>query len=145
MWWIGRITGLCILFLFSYIDIQLRRVPVWLLYLSGAAAFVYQILYPERNIWLLLGGAGVGILFLIISKVTEEGMGYGDSWGILVFGIYLGLWELVEVLLTAFFILAVFSAAVLIRKRLQGRYTLPFYPFLTGGYLTVMFIEGGVL
>lgn len=85
------------------------------------------------------------MLFLIISRVTEEGMGYGDSWGILVFGIYLGLWELIEVLLTAFFILAVFSAAVFIRKKLRGGYAIPFYPFLTGGYLTVMFIEGGVL
>lgn len=145
MWWIGRITGLCILFLFSYIDIRLRKVPVWLLYLSGVSAFIYQIFCSEKNIWLLLGGAGVGMLFLIISRVTEEGMGYGDSWGILVFGIYLGLWELIEVLLTAFFILAVFSVAVFIRKKLRGGYAIPFYPFLTGGYLTVMFIEGGVL
>lgn len=138
-------TGLCVLFLFSYIDIRLRKVPVWLLYLTGTVALIYQGMFLEMELWLLLGGTGIGVFFLFVSKITEEGIGYGDSWGILILGMYLGLWELIGILLTGFFLLAVFSGVVFLRKKMPGKSTLPFYPFLTGGYLTVLLIQGGIL
>lgn len=119
--------------------------PVWLLYVTGVSALIYQVVFSETDIWQPLGGAVIGILFLFVSRITREGIGYGDSWGILILGVYLGIWELVEVLLTAFFILAVFSAVVLTGRKMTAKCRLPFYPFLAGGYLTVLFIEGGRL
>lgn len=131
--------------LISYIDIRVRQVPVPLLVLSGVAAGVYHLAVRETEPRILLGGAAVGFLFLLVSKVTEEGLGYGDSWGILILGIYLGLWELLGVLCVTFLFLFLFAMAALCIRKMSRSCTLPFFPFLTGGYLVTMLIGGGIL
>ena len=44
----------------------------------------------------ICAGIGVGVLFLLVSKVTEEAIGYGDSVAIMILGGYLGFWKLWE-------------------------------------------------
>mgnify|MGYP000600478300 CR=1 FL=1 len=51
----------------------------------------------------ICAGIGVGVLFLLVSKVTEEAIGYGDSVAIMILGGYLGFWKVVGVLAAAFF------------------------------------------
>ena len=75
------------------------------------------------------GGAGVGILFLLVSKVTREGFGYGDSWAILALGIYLGLWGVLDVLVGTFCFLAVAALVCLTAKKMSRKHTIPFIPF----------------
>jgi len=145
MWWIGRMAGLGVLLVLSYIDIRIHRVPVKLLAVSNIAAILYYIIFREINIWALAGGAGVGIIFLIISRVTREGFGYADSWGILILGLYLGFWKLLELLFAAFSMLAIFAIAMLAGKKMSRRCVLPFFPFLTVGYVAVLLGTGGVL
>lgn len=66
----------------------------------------------------------VGILFLLISKVTEEGFGYGDSLAILILGIYLGFWGLIGVLSGAFLLLVMaVSSDAMYEKDEQEKYT----------------------
>lgn len=137
------IAGFGILLLFSYIDICTRKVPVKLLIASNVAAFAYHLIIREIDVFVLLGGIGIGIIFLFISRVTGENLGYGDSWGILILGIYLGAWELLEVLFIAFFLLAVFAIILLTVSRMSRRAALPFFPFLTGGYFLVL-LESGI-
>lgn len=62
-------------------------------------------------------------------------MGYGDSWAILILGIFLGLWGVLEVLAAAFLLLTLVSVVLLARKRMSRRLSVPFYPFLAAGYL----------
>ena len=102
---------------------------------GNAAGLVSGRYLHAEDIWLILGGVGVGILFLAVSRFTGESMGYGDSWAILILGIYLGLWELLTALTGAFFLLAAVSAAGLAAKKMSKRLRIPFYPFLTAGYL----------
>lgn len=138
-------AAFCMLLLISYVDIQIRQVPVSLLVLSGVAAGVHHLTVREIEPLILLGGAAVGFFFLLISKVTEEGLGYGDSWGILILGIYLGLWELLGVLCVTFLFLLIFAIAALCIRKMSRSCTLPFFPFLTGGYLVTILIGGGIL
>lgn len=59
----------------------------------------------QTNVENLVGicaGIGVGVLFLLVSKVTEEAIGYGDSVAIMILGGYLGFWKVVGVLAAAF-------------------------------------------
>ena len=83
-----------------------------------------------------------GILFLWISKITNEAIGYGDSLAILILGIYLGIWGLLEVLMTAFFILGIIGLICVVIKRKKKGLAFPFYPFLTVGYLLGVCIGG---
>ena len=88
------------------------------------------------------GGAGVGILFLLVSKVTREGFGYGDSWAILALGIYLGLWGVLDVLVGTFCFLAVAALVCLTAKKMSRKHTIPFIPFLAAGYLLSVLARG---
>lgn len=89
----------------------------------------------EVSMILLAAGAGTGVIFLIISKVTDESFGYGDSILILFMGGFLGFWNILTVLLTAFSGAALFAAFMLIRKKFHRKSAFPFVPFLTLSYI----------
>ncbi len=138
---VSQIICMGILTAVSVIDIRCREIPLKLLAASGIGAAAYQAFGLGEDFLLIVGGAAVGVLFVLISRVTGEGVGYGDSLGILGLGIYLGLWRLLEVLAGAFFLLALCAGAVLIRKKMSRKASLPFYPFLTAAYVFWMIGE----
>lgn len=144
MWWVGRTACFCVLLFLSYIDIRFRKVPVRILIVSNITSIIYYIIFKEINICLFAGGMGIGLVFIFISKITEEGMGFGDSWAILILGSYLGVWELLFVLAVSFSFLAVYAVVILCRRKMSRTCTIPFFPFLTGGYLAVFMMEGGI-
>ena len=88
----------------------------------------------------ICAGIGVGVLFLFVSKVTEEAIGYGDSVAIMILGGYLGFWKVVGVLAAAFFTSGVCSVILAFRGRVKA---MPFFPFLTLGYILMLAEQGG--
>ena len=131
-----------ILLSLSVIDIHFRRIPVDILVMASIAALVYQGITRQADLLMAAGGAGVGILFLLVSKVTREGFGYGDSWAILALGIYLGLWGVLDVLAGTFCLLAAASLICLTAKKMSRKHTIPFIPFLAAGYLLSVLTGG---
>ena len=79
---------------------------------------------------------------ILVSKVTREGFGYGDSWAILALGIYLGLWGVLDVLVGTFCFLAVAALVCLTAKKMSRKHTIPFIPFLAAGYLLSVLARG---
>lgn len=138
MWRVSQIICIGAMAGMSVTDVMFRKVPEAFLILGGAAAILYQCIFGTVEVWLLLGGAGIGCFFLFMSKVTREGIGYGDSWGILVLGLYMGMWNLLGVLLGALSLLLIAAMALLVTGRFKKNASLPFYPFLTGGYVLVL-------
>ena len=102
MWTLSQIIGMGMLSVLSIVDIQFRKVPVEILAAANLAVLVYQIMFQREDLWLVLGGVAVGIVFLGISWASRQKVGYGDSWAILILGIFLGLWGVLEVLAAAF-------------------------------------------
>lgn len=131
---ISRIICFGILAGMSVLDVAYRKVPIKALLIAAAGAVGYHALCREEEMLVLAAGAAVGVLFVFVSKVTKEGIGYGDSLGILTLGLYLGVWSLLEVLGRALFLLALSGAVLLAGKRMSRKCALPFYPFLTIGY-----------
>lgn len=122
----------------SVIDLRTRRIPVVLLIVWNLQAVIYrlyQVTGGREDAALFIGGIGVGAAFFLISRVTKEGIGYGDSWMILILGIYLGVWEILEVLVGTCLLLAAASVICLTAKRMSPSVALPFAPFLAAGYL----------
>ena len=136
--------GICLLVLLvlSTIDIKKRQIPVWLIIAAGAASILYHITVGKQDLYLMLGGIVIGCFFIFISKITREGLGYGDSFGILVLGIYLGFWQMLELLTFSFFLLTFVSIPFIWKKRMNRKVRLPFYPFMAGGYLLLIFAGG---
>ena len=121
----------------GWLDIRHRKIPLLYLLLGIGSAFGV-LFFQEKGMWLLLlGGAGVGILFLGVSKITNEALGYGDSLVILGLGILLGLWQIMTLLVLAFSLAAISSMVLLVLKKMNRRTTLPFIPFLALSYLVI--------
>ena len=142
MWAVSEWICLSILLILSIWDIRRREIPVYLIVGSMILSAVYLILGKETDYLLAAGGTVVGIVFLIISKVTEEGVGYGDSLSILVVGSYLGFWNILFVLSVSFFLLLCILIPFLWIKKMSKKCTLPFLPFLMGGYLCFLLVGG---
>lgn len=139
MWAVSEIICLGSLAGLSISDLYYRKVPSGILAMGAVGALAYQICLRQENIWVLGGGVAVGLFFLFVSRVTREKLGYGDSLAILILGVYLGVWNLLWVLSSAFTLLMLGAIVVLSRKRMSRKYTLPFFPFLTIGYAMYLF------
>lgn len=72
-----------------WMDIKRREIPVW--YLAVGSILVLGILILERGEALISVGLGafVGVGFLLLSALSQQGIGYGDSFLILNLGIFL--------------------------------------------------------
>jgi len=139
MWTLESISCTLFLIVCSVIDMRYKKLPV-AIFIVAAAGSIVLIMLGNADSILAAGGALIGVFCLFFSRVTREGLGYGDSLLILCLGIVIGLWQIIAVLLTAFFSAAVYSAFLLaIRHRGRG-YTYPFVPFLLIGYMGVLWL-----
>ena len=123
----------------AVMDIRWKKLSLMIL-LSGTVPLAAGFLCDrEIHIILLAAGAAVGVIFLIISRVTEDSFGYGDSILIMILGGFLGFWNILSLLTAAFSMAALFSIFMLIRKRFHRKSAFPFVPFLTAAYIGGMF------
>lgn len=127
------------LLVLSVMDIRWKKLH--LLFLMSGLLLVAAGFFTDREIpfLLLTAGAGVGILFFIISRITRESFGYGDSILILIMGAFLGFWNILSLLLLAFSMAAIFSVILLTGKKFSRKSSFPFVPFLTAAYMGGMF------
>ena len=135
MWTVSRIVAMVILTGLSFMDYKIRKVPRDVLLLCMAGTVLYQAVTQNIDWMVSLGGGLIGMIFIGISKITREAIGYGDSLAILILGIYL------EVLATSFFILGILALGCVTLRRKKSL-AFPFYPFMTVGYLFGVCIGG---
>ena len=138
MWEISDGIIFVLLLRLAIIDYAWHKVPKAMLASMGISSILLQCFGEMADWHLLAGGAGIGLLFLFISKVTREEIGYGDSWGIFFLGIYLGLWKVLEVLAVTFVILFIWSVVIWCAGKRGRQQEIPFYPLLSIGYFVVL-------
>lgn len=141
---ISRIVFAAYLFLLAFMDIHGRKLHLGILLTGIPLAVISRVVLGNIPAALVISGAAAGALFMIISRVTEEAFGYGDSILIMIMGIFLGIWDLLLMLVTAFFLAAVFSTVMLAGRYYTRKSSFPFVPFLTAAYIGGMLIGGYV-
>lgn len=138
---VSRMICLGILVSLAVMDLRYRRISSSMLITGSILAAGYSLLFDRAHIWLSFGGLMIGLLFVAVSKVTGEKLGYGDSWLLCILGIYLGTWNLLELLMVAWMAAALTAAAVLVLRRYRRGTVLPMVPFIAAGYLAVWVSE----
>ena len=121
----------------SWGDWKRKEISVRILLLMTVLASVKAIFFSEKFLEVILGLV-IGIGFLLISKWTEEQIGYGDSWLILILGVYVGFEKLLILLFTASLGAALFSLIFCVIHKWNRNFTIPFVPFLAAAYVGVM-------
>lgn len=107
MYEIGEICFGGYLCVVSMWDIRKREIPVWLIAAGGILSASLGYFHGKIPLVLMVTGALVGGVFLLISRLTQEAFGYGDSLMIAVTGVYLGFWNVLYLLVWAYVLAAV--------------------------------------
>ena len=124
----------------SISDFKKKTMPAVLLIVLSITVLGFAIFGDSVGVRLRVGGAILGMLFLLISKCTKEAIGYGDSWLILLLGIQLGYLEAISVLFAASLLAGVASLFFLWKCNWKRDTSLPFVPFLSVSYLGAMLL-----
>ena len=131
------ITTGAYLLVMAVLDIKSRRIPL----LPGVILLVVitGLCIPfAADIVSRLLGVAVGAFLYIVSKVSQGEVGEADAFVYAVTGMTIGIYHNVEVLLVSLFFAAIVSAFLLVIKRVDRKYKLPFIPFTFAGYVVVM-------
>ena len=128
------------LLVLSIVDIRSKRIPLLMIVGLILMAMVSSLnLRPVDGV-LMVAGAVVGLVFVFISKMTREKLGYGDSLILLALGILLGFWEVMILILIAFLASACFGIIMVCWKKKNKNTSFPFVPFISLSYALVMFV-----
>ena len=138
MWKIAEIIMLAYMSYGAYFDIKNREIPGEYLIVGTAHALISQIFFGNQA-WYVWGlGIVTGMIFIVLSTYTNEGIGYADSMMIMNLGIFYGVWTVLILLAIAFTLAAVVAAAGSVAGKCNKKTKIPFVPFLALGYLGVM-------
>ena len=127
----------------SLLDIRSRKLSVWILALGIGLALTARVICKDMPVVISVAGAAAGMVFLGVGRLTQEAFGYADGLVILALGIYLGIWNLLALLVLAFGMSAIVSAAALALRKFHRKTTMPFIPFLSAGYF-ILLLMGGI-
>ena len=139
------IAEICILVLMlvcSFEDLRKKEIALWKIGLCGVVSLfrvAMQIRGGNADYIAMLLALLPGAFLLGISFVTREGIGYGDGLLMLSIGPGVGLVTLVTGMFIAFFASSIFSAGLLLTKKVKRNHRIPFIPFLTIGLGVMVF------
>ena len=118
-------------------DLRKKKISNQYLWLGGIAGITYSLIimitggfvWKERFMAIL-----PGVLILAIAKITNEKIGYGDGWVILVLGNFMKFYEICIMFQLAIILTAVVSGILLCTKKAGREHKIPFLPFLWAAY-----------
>lgn len=122
------------LFYLSYQDIRYMKVTGKSIAFFGLASLVCTLAVPRYTLADVLLGAAVGAFFMVMSLLSRGQIGMGDGVIILIAGIIMGGKEILALSFLALTFCFLFSAYLVVRKKVQRDRKLPFVPFLLCAY-----------
>ena len=134
--WIGML-----LFILGIQDIKRKEISCWWL-ISILPLIVIELITPsEIALMERVFGGLLGLIFVILSKVTKGQIGIGDGYVLCAIGVMLGISKSTILISYAFLLTLVVSIVLLVLFRWNRKKTIPFVPFLFLGYLGCIFIK----
>lgn len=128
-----------VLLLCSYEDIREKKISVYAILAGIGVTLVLDVILKDISLVNVLLGGTLGILLVIVSKLTRGAFGLGDAMLLGMIGISLGAFQTLLVLFYGLLITSVVSVVLLLLKRVKKQTQMPFVPFILLGYLGVIF------
>ena len=121
-------------------DWKKRTISVNLLIVLSVFSIAAVFVTKRCSVLEVLGGLGLGLFFVFVSYITEEKIGYGDSWLITVLGVYLGGTKLLELMLIASLAASLGSLLYGTLRKWNRNAALPFIPFMLLAFVGVLLL-----
>ncbi|MBE5957531.1 MAG: hypothetical protein E7254_01540 [Lachnospiraceae bacterium] len=126
-------TGWIMAFIFIVVctamDMKEKNIGIEWLVMFFVLGIVYSM-YVEREGRQIIFSMIPGIIVLILAIITREKIGKGDGVMIVNLGILLGFKNIINVLMVSLIVCAVASLLMIVIKRVNKNYEIPFAPFL---------------
>ena len=124
--------GIEILFLSfgTFFDMKTRKLPMALFWIFGLLGVLGNVFFINQGVKRIVAGCVMGGFFLLIGRITNEALGYGDGLGILILSIYEGWKDSVEIIFYAFVVSALYGIFKIVVCGGNQRDSMPFFPFL---------------
>lgn len=135
---LSQVVVMVFLILCSYLDVKYRRIPVsvYLIFMLISAAVVVCEGRSDLGTWMI--GMIPGIIMIVISFISHEKIGYGDSISIALMGILYKYEMVLSVCAVGFGIIFLAGLIMMITGKAKLSDRLPFMPFLMVGNIWVV-------
>ncbi len=123
-------------------DVTKGRISLCLSLISAGGLVllrIQEVCENEMSFGVMFSGIYIGVILLILSKLSRGGIGAGDGIVFVVTGLVYGIWENAVLLLIALTLSGVVGGILLILHKVGRKALIPFVPFVSVGY-GVMFI-----
>ncbi len=139
MW--KEVIILCVLIFWSIQDIKTGQLPLLSLVLALAAALLWKGFAMEVSAreLLLLGLSLLPGVAMLLLALTSKAAGTGDGLALIVLGVILGLSKILLLLCVSLCLMSLVSLFLLVCKKVSKQTRIPYLPFLTAGYLVLLF------
>jgi leader peptidase (prepilin peptidase) / N-methyltransferase len=117
-------------------DKQIRILPV--VFIGVLGFFIRCVLNCDVMDGLL--GTVIGMLLLLIGKITRQSIGYGDGLVFISIGMLIGIKQVTMVLFASLLLAFIYSIVLLIFKKVRRKTSFPFVPFIFLSYLGIHFL-----
>lgn len=136
------------LFAESIFDIFTKKIPIWIMCVMAGCGVIIETVYiiasnPDNRLDFMISriiAAAIGLALLLISKITHEAMGYGDSMMFLVIGLVEGVNTLLSVLLASVTMAGLVGMIILLILKKDRKYEISFIPFICLSYILMRLI-----
>jgi leader peptidase (prepilin peptidase)/N-methyltransferase len=125
------------LILSTLIDLRKKEVNISLCISVALVGLIYEIFISKTDILSIILGILPGIFLMLTSIVTNEEIGKGDAAILSTIGIFLGLKKTILVLIYALFSTIIIGGILLLIRKKNKKYKIPFVPFILFSYIAL--------
>lgn len=140
IYYVGESLLLTFLAINAYTDLKKNKIYLLtslIYFFIGGVVFIFNNNY---NLPSLIGGLALGVVLLIVGKVSAQAVGLGDGLIFLVTGVYLGFIRNLALLLYGLIICAVVSLFLLVFRKLKIKESIPFVPFVFIAFIIMVLL-----
>lgn len=125
------------LILSTLIDLRKKEVNISLCISVALVGLIYEIFISKTDILSIILGILPGIFLMLTSIVTNEEIGKGDAAILSTIGIFLGIKKTILVLIYALFSTIIIGEILLLIRKKNKKYKIPFVPFILFSYIAL--------
>ena len=125
------------LILSTLLDLRKKEVNISLCIIFALVGLIYEIFISKTDILSIILGIIPGIFLMLTSIVTNEEIGKGDAVILGIIGIFLGLKKSILVLIYALFMTVIIGGILLLIRKKNKKYKIPFVPFILFSYIAL--------
>lgn len=125
------------LILSTLLDLKKKEVNISLCIGVALIGLIYGIFINKTDLLSIILGIIPGIFLMLTSIVTNEEIGKGDAVILSTIGIFLGLKKTILVLIYALFMTVIIGGILLLIRKKNKKYKIPFVPFILCSYIAL--------